>query len=357
MRRPWRRGRAREGARRSGGSASNLLSMVVAGAADVLVDQERRLRGGGGGMLSAVLQDRADRAVGAGAEHQRTGAGGIDPFGAIALDQAQDADAGAEALFGMRPRPQNHIDQNGDVAADRFGFAADALVRPVAIAPVRTGHVFGDGGRAVRSQAAAVAGDALAAVENLDCCRSDPRLDLLADQLVRHAVVMLGELDVVIEVDATALPLGVLVGKGWQRHERRLVQRFEERTPAHAPTAHRAVVDLVEQGPDRRVEFGQREEAPVPQPRQNPASDHLHPDLDFGLVPGLVGACRDDRGAVMPGQVGIGPIDRRLVKAALVMPALRLSLTVCRAAPPQYAKARTCTAIQSGSFWLHTASA
>src|SRR6266436_5534559 len=83
------------------------------------------------------------------------------------------------------------------------------------------------------------------------------RLDLLADQLVRHAVVMLGELDVVIEVDATALPRGVLVGKGWQRHERRLVQRFEERPPAHAPTAHRAVVDLVEQGPDRRVEFGQ----------------------------------------------------------------------------------------------------
>src|SRR6267142_203651 len=117
MRRPWRRGRAREGARRSGGSASDLLSMVIAG-------------------------------------------------------------------------------------ADCFGFAADALVCPVAIAPVRTGHVFGDGGRAVRSQAAAVAGDALAAVENLDCCRGDPRLDLLADQLVRHAVVMLGELDVVIEVDA-----------------------------------------------------------------------------------------------------------------------------------------------------------
>src|SRR6266446_7569844 len=105
MRRPWRRGRAREGARRSGGSASDLLSMVIAGAADVLVDQQRRLGGGGGGMLSAVLQDRGDRAVGAGAEHQRTGAGGIDPFGAIALDQAQDADAGAEALFGMQSAP------------------------------------------------------------------------------------------------------------------------------------------------------------------------------------------------------------------------------------------------------------
>jgi len=39
----------------------------------------------------------ATEGVGPGAEHQRSGAGGIDPFGAIALDQAQDADAGAEA--------------------------------------------------------------------------------------------------------------------------------------------------------------------------------------------------------------------------------------------------------------------
>src|SRR5438445_12259110 len=125
MRRPWRRGRAREGARRSGGSASDLLSMVIAGAADVLVDQERRLRGGGRGMLSAVLQDRGDRAVGAGTEHQRTGAGGIDPFGAIALEQAQDADAGAEALFGIRPRPQNQLDQHGDVGDVYLRFAYD----------------------------------------------------------------------------------------------------------------------------------------------------------------------------------------------------------------------------------------
>ena len=38
-----------------------------------------------------------------------------------------------------------------------------------------------------------------------------------------------------------------------------------------------------------------------------------------------------------------------------MIPALRLSLTVCRATPPKYAKARTCAAIQSGSFWLRTA--
>src|SRR6516225_1754609 len=108
--------------------------MVVAGTADVLVDRPRRV-------LAVVLQDGGDRGVGAGAERQRAGAGGVDAPGAVALDQAQDADAGAEALLGMRPRAQDHVDPHGAVGPDAGGFAADTLVRPVAIAAVRAGHV------------------------------------------------------------------------------------------------------------------------------------------------------------------------------------------------------------------------
>jgi len=78
---------------------------------------------------------------------------------------------------------------------------------PVAIAPVGAGHVLGDSGRPMRAQAAAMAGDPFAAMKDLGCPGGDARLDLLADQLVRHAVVMLGDLDVIIEADAAALPL------------------------------------------------------------------------------------------------------------------------------------------------------
>src|SRR5258708_13375942 len=106
MRRPWRRGRAREGARRSGGSASDLLSMVIAGAADVLVDQERRLGGGGRGMLSAVLSDPRDPALGAGAQHPPTGAGGLDPLPPPAPDPAPGARPGTRTPFRARP-PQS----------------------------------------------------------------------------------------------------------------------------------------------------------------------------------------------------------------------------------------------------------
>ena len=75
--------------------------MVVAGAADILVQQAGRL-GGAGRLVLAVPQDGGDRGVGARAERERAGAGSIDPFGPVLAHQAQDADAGAEALLGMR---------------------------------------------------------------------------------------------------------------------------------------------------------------------------------------------------------------------------------------------------------------
>ena len=72
------------------------------------------------GARSRLLQDGGDRGVGPGAEHQRAGAGSINPIDARALDQAQDADAGAEARLGMRPRAPDDIDQHGGVRADRL---------------------------------------------------------------------------------------------------------------------------------------------------------------------------------------------------------------------------------------------
>src|SRR5271154_2282786 len=169
--------------------------MVIAGAANVLVDQDRRLARRRWGVLAAVLQDGGDGAVGAGAENQRAGTGSVDPLDAEAFDQADNADAGAEALLGMRPRSQDHVDQHRCVGADQRGLAADALMGPIAIAPVRARHVVGDGGGPMQAQAALMAGDPLAAMEDLDGRDGDPRLDLLADQLVRHAVVVLGDLD------------------------------------------------------------------------------------------------------------------------------------------------------------------
>src|SRR5271167_148738 len=47
------------------------------------------------------------------------------------------------------------------------------------------------------------------------------------------------------------------------------------------------------------------------------AADDLHGDLHFGFVAGFVGTGRDDGGAVMPGHIGVSPVDHRVVKARL----------------------------------------
>jgi hypothetical protein len=100
--------------------------------------------------------------------------------------------------------------------------------------------MFGDGGRTMRQSAAQMRRYALAVQENLDGPGSDPGLNVLTDETVRNAVVVLGDLDVIIEIDATALPLRILLGLVRQRQQGRAIELVEELTPAAAPAPQRA---------------------------------------------------------------------------------------------------------------------
>src|SRR5437868_15081618 len=62
----------------------------------------------------------------------------------------------------------------------------------------------------------------------------------------------------------------------------------------------------------------------MPQACQDAAPDNLDAGFDFGLVARLVRARWNDGGAVMPRQVGVGPIDRRLMEAGLGDPGLEI---------------------------------
>src|SRR5260370_14088621 len=115
--------------------------------------------------------------------------------------QAQDADASAVALLGMRPALQDQRGQLGGARADRRGIDADALDRPFGIAPVRARHVLGDCRVSAAAGAAQVHRDALTLAEQLDRAGGDARLDLLADQPMRHRVVVAVDIDMVVEPD------------------------------------------------------------------------------------------------------------------------------------------------------------
>src|SRR5580700_4651456 len=87
-------------------------SMEVTRPTDVVVDYRRLVRGRCAPLaISVGLQDRVDRAVGSRADLQRPTAGGLHPFGPVALDEPHDADAGAEALLGVRAFAQDDLDQ------------------------------------------------------------------------------------------------------------------------------------------------------------------------------------------------------------------------------------------------------
>ena len=74
-------------------------------------------------------------------------------------------------------------------------------------------------------------------------------------------------------------------------------------------------VNLTQKAADRLVEGRKREEAAVPQPRQNPATNDLYPHLNFGFVLWMIWACWRYGGAVMTGEIRVGAVDHRFVEA------------------------------------------
>ena len=110
--------------------------------------------GRGSRLVGSVLQDGGDGFVGAGVEQEGARAGGVDTFRPVALDEAENPDGRAEALFWMRPRAQDDVDQRVGVWPDLSGIAPNAFVRPIAITSMGTRHMLGDGGRTMREGAA-----------------------------------------------------------------------------------------------------------------------------------------------------------------------------------------------------------
>ncbi len=86
------------------------------------------------------------------------------------------------------------------------------------------GTVVVQGGRGMRNQAAAVRGDAHAMIEDLDNGGRVARLQFLAYQLIRHAVIMPLDLDVIVDVRTDLLPPCQDVALHRQRSQRGLVQ-------------------------------------------------------------------------------------------------------------------------------------
>ena len=137
----------------------------------------------GGVRPSAIevgLQDRGDRSVGAGADLEGAGAGRLQPLMSKAGRVPQDTDRGAEALLRMRSLAQNDLDQRRCLRPNLVRPSLDAFRRPVGIAPVAGRHMFAHGRVFAVGRRTHVDRDAIAAMEQLDGTRGDPRPQRLA---------------------------------------------------------------------------------------------------------------------------------------------------------------------------------
>jgi hypothetical protein len=122
-------------------------------------------------------------------------------------------------------------------------------------------------------------------------------------------------LDVIIDVDAGGFPFSEREACGGQRLQRRPVQLREQRGPAARALAERPLVQPYQQLGNRLVHFLQREELALAQRRYYPSLDYLNAGFGLGLVPGSIRPRRNDRHAVMLGQIAVRGIQIRLVIA------------------------------------------
>ncbi len=127
--------------------------MEVVRAADVGMFDRRSVHGlSRRAAIEVVLEDGGDRGIRPGADLQGPLARRFQPFGAMGLGQAQDADTGAEApgscpgqaLFGVRPVAHDDVDQGLGIETYRRGPASDARRCPIGVTAMRAGHVFGN---------------------------------------------------------------------------------------------------------------------------------------------------------------------------------------------------------------------
>ncbi|MCR4340524.1 MAG: hypothetical protein NUW01_11655, partial [Gemmatimonadaceae bacterium] len=115
------------------------------------------------------------------------------------------------------------------------------------------------------------------------------------------------------DIHATRFPGRQLVPRGRQRPQPRPIELLEERAAAHAHALHRPGIDGLEARADCGVQVPEREERLVPQHREDPPLGDLHTDFDLRFVFRMRRAGRQNDGAVVVGQLGIRPVDLRLV--------------------------------------------
>jgi len=296
-----------------------IWSVVVLGSTDMLVLGQRgvRLLFEERGLVETAFQHGPDRAIphGAGPDLDRPSTGGFEALGTVLFGEAKHPHAAAEAMFGVRPGAQDLGAYLAGRLTDGCRPAQDARWRPFPIATVAGGHMLSHRRVGVGPSAAHVTGHAVAVVEDFDRGVGVAHVQLATDELIGHRVEVLVDLHVVIDAGATRLPVADVVALSRQRKKRRHIEGLESRSSGAVELLERLAVEQIELLADRLIELGQGEEGAVSESCQDATFGVQHARLHLGLISRGTDACRQNRGAVVSGHLGVAAVERRLVVA------------------------------------------
>jgi len=100
-----------------------------------------------------------------------------------------------------------------------------------------------------------MADDTRMILDDLDSPIGEPDVHPTADQPVRHRVKSLVDFDMIVGVNLRRFPLGVFERLARQRRQRGALDLLEQLPAGFDDMAHRSVVQLLEQLPNRDVEI------------------------------------------------------------------------------------------------------
>ena len=204
-----------------------------------------------------MCEDGLDALVAECPEGQGAGAGGLQPRRAVVLAQAQHPQARPVALDGVGAGGEYLLHHLGGGGPGLLRPADQTIGTPLHVFPVVAGHVLQHRGVSSPHEGAQVRGHPRALVEDLHGVGGEADLDLGAQELIGHGVIVPVHLHVVVDADPRLLPLLVLVGPGRQGLEGGLIEREKERFPAALQPLEGAAIVLRQKLSERLVQLPQ----------------------------------------------------------------------------------------------------
>ena len=167
-----------------------------------------------------------------------------------------------------------------------------------------TGHVLRLRRRTLVSVKAPMRRDAPVVTVDLHRRIGESGFEHLPDKLIGHTVVVVLDLDVVIDVDPTILPVADLIAPARQGQQHRTIEALKQHAATCPEMLHGPIIELIELGANRAIELPEAEKDHIAQPRQNPTLGHQYRIFDFRLITGFSG---DAPGSRQPHSAWPGP--------------------------------------------------